>query len=378
MISRTDGCRTTRHSTLASRVLLALGVLALAACYLPPFDEKLSESEHFAAGLDHVATLHPVYIDDWMYEGGYFLPSREFDAAASPDGFWVRQSGTDLVAAYMTGSTIYSNIHKTSNMLDAGFVAFPLTEQEISTLSDSTPGRGLITVFGDDAASGILALGTSTSFGLDNNPRDAIDFSPVPSGNIIGASYRIEDSTNDRVSILYQSASSPPDFGGGSVAVTNSADWASAATITSTSDSSGGLPAFRPGAFFGYCSSNSRYYVSGYRKDNSALYAAYWPVSLSSTPVTLSGIAARVSAILSTSRLLAIGDGIMYVYSLEGSLVTSFTTGSMHFAYEYYDSTDGLWYCYFTRAFRVKDNDGWKVYVDVYRCRSTALDSLGN
>lgn len=149
--------------------------------------------------------------------------------------------------------------------------------------------------------------------------------------------------------------------------------------LTTNSDSSGTLPALKPGAFFGYCPYNTWYFVSGYRKDNSALYSAYWPGQLyATTPVKLPAVAARIAAILSTDRLLAIGDGVMYLYTLGGSPVTSFTTGSMHFAYEYCDSSDGIWYCCFTRSAGIGDNDSRKVYIDVYRCRTSDLDSLSD
>lgn len=366
----------TRHSAPASLGLLALAILAFSGCYLPPFDEKLSESEQFAAELSPVVRLGPVGMGDWMYEGGYFLPSRGSTTPA--DGFWVRQSGSDLVAAHMTASSIHQSSHTSDNELGAGFVAFPLTELQISGLSLSSPQRGIFTIFGSDELIDMPALATDAGFGLSYS-LFPIDVSPEPTDSIVGASYRISDSTLDRVSVLYQSSAEPPVFSGGWMIAASDAAWTASSVLLSTSsDSSGIVPALKPGAFFGQCASNLRQYVSGYRKDNSALYAAYWPNFLSSSPVALSGIAARISAILSTDRLLAVGDGIMYLYDLDGALVASYATGSMRFAYEYYGS-DGVWYCYFTRAVRVKDDgsDG-KVIVDLYRCRSDSLDSLGN
>jgi hypothetical protein len=356
--------------------LLALAILTLAGCYLPPFDEKLSETEHFAAGLNHVARLGPFYIDDGKYENGYFLPSR---GGTSPtDGYWIRRNDKELLAAYMSGSKVYENNSTSANALADGFVAFPLTEDETKTLSAALSDRGIITIFGNEASSGILALGTDASYGLKQT-MDPLDFSSAPSGNIVGASYRIEASAKDRVSILYQSTSSPPEFGGGSVPITSSEDWTTAISITPATDSSHTLPSFKPGAFFGYCLSNDRYYFSGYKKDNSGIYTAYWLNTLSSTPAVLPSMEARIAAILSTDRLLAIGDGTMYLYNLDGALVTSYATGSMRFAYEYCDSSDGVWYCYFTRAVRVKKDGGsGEVTIDVYRCRSDALGSLGN
>jgi len=350
----------------------------LASCYLPPFDEKLAESEQFAAGLSHVARLGPVYIDEWMYDGGYFLPSREFDASASPDGFWVRQAGTDLIAAYMKGSEIESSNHTTSNALADGFVAFPLTAEEVANFDTSQPQRGLLVIFGSDAQSSMPALATDSGLGL-NIPFFPFFVSPTPSGSIVGASYCIESQSLDRASFLYQSSDSSPVFSGGSLPASSSTPWlASSLLLSVNSDSSGTLPALEAGAFFSYCAYDDRYFVSGYRKDNSSLCSAYWQGNLASTPVTLSGIAVRISAILSTHRLLAVGDGVMYLYDLDGTSLTSFTTGNMHFAYEYYDSSEADWYCYFTRTVRMKDNNSGAVTVDVYRCRTADLDSLGN
>lgn len=371
----------TRHSSAASFCLLSLALLAFSGCYLPPFDEKLSESEQFAAGLSPVTRLGPVEMDESKYEDGYFLPSREFDASASLDGYWVRRSGTELQAAYISGSSIYESYGTSTNALAEGFVAFPLTELETGTLSDTTPDRGIFTIFGNEASSGILARGTDASFGLSKT-MDPIGFLSVPSGTIVGASYRIESSMDDLVSILYQSASSPPVFSGGAGTAASSNDWTAEIDITLNAypNSAGTVPALKPGVFFGYCSDNGWYYVSGYRKDDSSLYSAYWPGQLDTySPVKLPAVSARIAAILSTDRLLAIGNGVMYLYTLSGSLVTSFTTGSMHFAYEYYDSSDGVWYCYFTRAVRVKeDGSDGEVIVDLYRCRSDSLDSLGS
>lgn len=368
-----------RHAARGAAGLLALAILAAAGCYLPPFDEKLSEAKQFSTKLTHLARLGPVYIDDWMYNGGYFLPSREFSAASSLDGYWVRQSGTDLIASYMTNTRIYQSSHTTDNELGSGFVAFPLNETQISGQSLSSPKRGLFTIFGSDNLSRMPALATDAEFGLTYS-FFPLYITPALSDPIVGASYRISDSTQDRVSVLYQSSTEPPVFSGGwMVATSVTTAWtADSILLTVSSDSSGLVPALKAGAFFGQCASNLRQYVSGYRKDDSSLYNAYWPGFLTSSPVTLSGIEARISAILSTDRLLAVGDGIMYLYDLDGKLVTSFTTGSMRFAYEYCDSSDGLWYCYFTQAVRMEENEGPKVFVDVYRCRTTDLDSLGN
>lgn len=370
--------RITWHLAPAPLCLLALGFLTLAGCYLPPFDEKLAESEQFAAGLTHVGRLGPVYIDEWMYAGGYFLPSREFDASASPDGFWVRQNETDLIAAYLKGSEIKSSNHTAGNALEEGFVAFPLTAEEVSDFGTSLPPRGLLVIFGSDAQTSMPALATDSGLGL-NIPFFPFFVSPTPSGSIVGASYCIESQSLDRAAFLYQSQDSSPVFSGGSLSAPSSTPWAASSLLLSVnSDSSGTLPALEAGAFFGYCAYDDRYFVSGYRKDNSGLCSAYWQGNLASTPETLPRIAARISAILSTHRLLAVGDGIMYLYDLDGTSVTSFTTGNMHFAYEYYDSSDGVWYCYFTRAVRTKDNNSGKVTVDVYRCRTADLDFLGN
>lgn len=367
----------TRRPAHALSCLLALAFLALAGCYLPPFDEKFSETEHFAASLSPVARLGPVGMEDWMYEGGYFVPSR---GSTSPtDGYWVRQSGTELLAAYLSGSSIYQGNGTSTNALSDGFVAFPLSELEASSISTSTNKRGLLAIFGSNPTSCMPVLATDASYGLNiiQYPM-TISFG---SSNLIGASFRIQSQNLDCVSVLYQSTASPPVFSGG----TKTADSTLALslgsiTLTDYSNSTGTVPALKPGAFFGYCSYNGWYYVSGYRKDDSSLYSAYWPGQLDTySPVKLPVVGARIAAILSTGRLLAIGDGVMYLYTLSGSLVTSFMTGSMHFAYEYCDSY-GKWYCYFTRAISIHNDkdDKVKVYIDVYRCLTSDLDTFSD
>ena len=148
-------------------VVTIVAFLSVCGCYLPPFDEKVSESEHFAAGLDHVARLGPVYMNNWSYSGGFYLPTRE--SASTSDGYWVRRSGTELLVSYMSGSSIYPGNHTTANALADGFVAFPLSETQVSSISTSTPPRGLLAIFGSDATSCMPILATDASYGLNNH-----------------------------------------------------------------------------------------------------------------------------------------------------------------------------------------------------------------
>ena len=381
--------RTSRRFAKGPRCPRGLLVLAftafaalagLAGCYLPPFDGTLAESERFADKLAHVGRLGPVYIDEHTYEGGFFLPSREFDALSSPDGFWMREGDDGLVAAYIMGSSIYIGNNLKDNALGDGFVAFPLNETEVSTLSTAPQKRGIFIVSGSDATTGMPALATiGTSYTLEPKAYP-LCLSAVPSGSVlVGASYRIEDYANDRISLLYQSASSPSVLTGGSLAMASSTPWSSCSTAVPTASAAPeAIPTLKSGAFFGYCAANGRYYVSGYREDDSSLFSAYWPGELpASTPETMASVTDRIVAILSSGRLLAAGDGIMELYDLDGNLLTSFTTGNMRFAYEYYDASDGVWYCCFTRAVRSSGNDDKKVIIDVYRWPSDGLSSLG-
>lgn len=359
-----------RQVALASLCLFAL---AFSACYLPPFDEKLVESERFAAGLALVGRLGPVYMDDRMYEGGYFLPSRSGMSPA--DGYWLRRNGTELMAAYMSSSSIHAGSHTPDNALADGFVAFPLTEEEVAGLSGSTPQRGLLAIFGSRSTC-MPALGTDALLNMTLSLNPVVD-STLPEGSIIGGSCRIESPSTDGAYVLYRSSDTPLAFTGGWTSIPSSCALASAGLSFTTGAVSGAIPSLRPGAFFGYCADNSRYYVSGYPEDGSPLYSAYWAGGLGSTATALPTLPARIAAILSTGQLLLVGDGAMYLYSADGNPDTSFTTGSMHFAYEYCDD-DGLWYCYFTRAVRASGDNGGKVTVDVYRCRSDSLAKLGD
>ena len=71
-------------------LLFALAVLAgLPACWMPPYDQALSESERLVAELgDPVFTISAT-LREYDAEGGFYLPPR--DPLRYDSGFWIKR-----------------------------------------------------------------------------------------------------------------------------------------------------------------------------------------------------------------------------------------------------------------------------------------------
>jgi hypothetical protein len=134
------------------------------------------------------------------------------------------------------------------------------------------------------------------------------------------------------------------------------------------------------GAFFGGIPDTTLvmiYYLSGTRTGGGLCTYRFNTDPSTATPIVLAGVTHKLTALLSSSLLLAHDGLYTYLYDLNGVAVATLATGDFSFAGEYWD--EGTAYSYFSRMrFVATSGDEGSLKVDLYRIATSKLPSLAN
>ena len=352
--------------------------LALAACSMPPYNERLSLAQVTVSKLGKPANeIGPVYayLDPSVQENlFYFLPDR--DDPVGGGGFLVAETSYGLrvwyLPTYSTGLEASWSIDlNNSSQAANNFLLQPIE------WADTYSYLSMIRYLQND-----LRVIRSTAPSDVTNPVTIPTLStPLMLAYTVGAS-------------IFPDAAAGSDFqfflGTDGVGVfrefayTTSATAGIVAYSTGTIAIYGPLPVGLTNAFYVHDPDpgRNRSYLSYPSGSSYISYAWTWNHNATGVDASgfqqLAGIDGRIEAVLATGQLLAFGDGACTVYTPAGSKLYKFPLGGLKFCYEQWDPVDSRFELYFSLAYWLwgREERSDQLYVKVYSIPTTSLSSL--
>jgi hypothetical protein len=351
------------------RLLAALGIAALAACRVVPFDSGLSLAALSSRHMEHLGTIGPIT----NVEGGgasryLFVPERDVLQGQPLRGWIVAKGEGYLHASYAYGPTAFSSsswsgpwsgradlraltdlgtpkLGMIGPSFSGGYIG--LLPRDSGSVEDPTGGYswGLSPWVADNTPSGTADL-RGASFGVDAS----LISTPVyvltsAFGN--PTAYRESQATLD-LSLLNGGDSSPYD-------VTGLPDLASTA----------------PGPYF---RDNTHSYFS--IKDSGGLWTTYrWNhTDYAAGPI----VYARVDALLSNGQLFSRSGSHATVYSEAGNRLAEFPLGDLEYVGEYWNAAQSRFHMLFVQPLFIsqEDSDWGNLQFEIYSLPTARITSL--
>lgn len=369
-----------RKNLLVPWLLACLGFLALTACYRPHYDPLLSASARFEEGLTKVARLGPFQSDRDSIEGGWFIPDR---TATPTSGWWARYSSSNLNLTYISGTSILgSRSYWNMGMGEDSFI-LPLTASAASGLSTAIPPKGYLFLGDCDLSApyyGFEAAGMDATHTSMTTLAPTSVTAPGAGYSFVGASlgsYFLPTSDCATLAFAWEDGALY-HFASWHTVIPNDVALGSYSFVAASEFTVYQGPRLREGAFVAHDSLSGRYYLSGYSQVDGSLYSCYWQ-DVAMAPTALAGIDTKLTALLSDGRLLARDGGVTKLYSAEGALEATLTSGSLRFCYEIFLA--GAYHSVFTRTFMIQDGSDYsqvQAYVEAFRVPTADLASLGD
>ncbi|MGO8692363.1 MAG: hypothetical protein ACLQMF_01710 [Rectinemataceae bacterium] len=339
---------------------------ALASCYRPIFDDRISAGALFANHLGSpFRTIGPVGMNNDI-TGGEFVPERNFDPY---NGFWVQyQSGSvDVEFIKYSGGT-YALSSATTNMpTDGGNLSFAHSAY-------FTASQQILLGTGTGSSTTGMTMETFTAGSPDafapGSPYAPANSSAPPSIFGLGAT-QVAGSDTDTIAVIYLNVS-------GQLSATSYTSTASALTETVGDESTLQVGASGPNsigrAFIG---ADGGGYALYYYGGGQVLRWTWTGTGASGSPATIS-VQDPLVAVLSNGILVCQGRDYLSGYRPDGSRIFSTPAGSVQFVHEVdYSGTD---YCIFAQTLVAPNNQNGNssVYIELWRLPTAAFEGLGN
>jgi hypothetical protein len=134
------------------------------------------------------------------------------------------------------------------------------------------------------------------------------------------------------------------------------------------------LPPKMPETFTFAAKNDYGAYLSGYLADGTPV-TYYWFEA--GGPIQLP-MDRAMTGLLTDGRLLAETGDRIYIYEKDGTYEFAIATGSLHFSFERYDTTNSRWVSVFTRTLQIAapNDDAWDYLISIYEITTADLYKL--
>jgi hypothetical protein len=369
----------TKHLSLV--LLLVLVGFSFFACTLPPYSEELSLAELTAKKMDRILSVGPLYTNDEDIDDCHFIPDRTL----SPSGGFFLTESDRIECCYAAYDTTY----RTWSTYSSG------TEIDVPSGGEKNfrylvyglkPYAALNTwaavyPFSSGSSDTLYRLYYTGSFMYDGttSPISSITGAlGVTFNNVVGVSVSPQaNDTTDTFTVLGKSGSSYYEI---MFSTFDSAGISGPSDLNTTVRMVSSPVSLSIGSatngFYSFDSSTLKSFLSVY--DDTALsYTNYsWYESGGSIVTKQLPFTGRIQTILSSGDLYVVSGNTAEIRDQNGTKKLSFPTGKLRFVHEVYDTTNLIYYMYFTKWYSMSQNGSTGIYFDIYRVATNDLEKL--
>jgi hypothetical protein len=355
-------------------VVIALGVAALAACRIPPFDPGLSLAALSSRNMEHVGTIGPIP-DIRSGEGMRyrFVPERDILQGQPLRGWLVAVGPGYLWTTYAYGSTTFSTFPWSSGWIGSAALK-PLYDgvtSKLGAIGPSFNGGWIGLVQGDSSTVDDPTNGYFNSLG-----QYAFAFTALSTTALFGASFGVEaawpDLTSAGVHLLTTDRAYPSLY---------HESWATLnmSLLVNPGESMPGeevtgLPDPATVSSGTYLRNSTYSYFSA--KDTMGFWATYrWNhVDYGAQQIG----STRMDSLLSTGNLFARDGDRGIVYGPSGVRNADFPLGDLDFVGEYWNAAEARFHMVFAQPVLVaqENSDMAELRIEIYSLRTSRISSL--